>query len=218
MHPNAVIFDFDFTLADSSKAIVECVAVALSELGFEAVPPEKIVETVGLTLGDTLTYLTGISDGGLARRFAQYFHHRADEIMNSATVMYESVRPVMRCLRTANLRTAIVSTKLNYRIKGILAANSLEKFVDVIVGADDVTNPKPDPEGLILAVRRLGVSPERAVYVGDHVVDAEAADNAGIFFIAVLSGRHLVSDFQHYAPCAIVESIRDLPQVLGLSQ
>src|SRR5262249_19894613 len=134
MRPDAVVFDFDFTLADSSKAIVECVTMALTELGLEGVRPEKIVETVGLTLGDTFTYLTGVSDGRLAKRFAQCFHHHADEIMNSATVMYESVRPVLGCLRTANVRAAIVSTKLNYRIRDILAANALEGFVDVIVG------------------------------------------------------------------------------------
>jgi len=193
------------------------VSWALGKVGLQSPPAEKIVETIGLSLGETLRYLTGETDAGLASRFTRSFHELADQIMDCMTVVYDSVWPVMRSLRAANVRTAIVSTKLNYRIRGILAANYLEESFNVIVGADDVVNPKPDPEGLLLALQRLCVSPACAVYVGDHVVDAQAASNAGIPFVAALSGMHLLSAFEPYPHRAVVQSILDLPRVLGLS-
>src|SRR5207249_871732 len=107
IRPEAVIFDFDFTLADSSRAVVECVTLALSEVGLQTPPAEKIVETIGLSLAETLRHLTGAMDAGLAKRFARCFHQRADQIMDSVTVIYDSVWPVMRSLHAANIRAAI---------------------------------------------------------------------------------------------------------------
>jgi len=49
----AVIFDFDYTLADSSKGIIECINYALRELGLNSVTTDAACETIGLSLGDT---------------------------------------------------------------------------------------------------------------------------------------------------------------------
>jgi phosphoglycolate phosphatase-like HAD superfamily hydrolase len=49
-----------------------------------------------------------------------------------------------------------------------------------VIGLDDVTTPKPSPEGLILALERLGASPARAVFVGDSDHDVEAGRRAGV--------------------------------------
>jgi len=56
----------------------------------------------------------------------------------------------------------------------------------VFVGDEDVSEPKPSPEGLRIAIQRLGIQPEHAVYVGDSVNDALAARDAGLRFVAAL--------------------------------
>lgn len=210
----AAIFDFDFTLADSSRGILECVNSALDELGFSPPQSSAIVATIGFSLPDTFTELTGATDPALARRFTQYFHQRADQCMDSLTTVFDCVRPVLRRIRDAKLRTGIVTTKLNRRINSILSANHMLDLFDVIVGADDVTKTKPDPEGLLFALRKLSVSATSAVYIGDHVIDAEAARNAGVPFIAALTGKHQRSSFEPYPHEAIVRSVADLPDVL----
>lgn len=212
----AAIFDFDFTLADSSQPITECVLYALNQLGFPAPDPADVVDTIGLSLPETFEHFTSQKDGDLEKRFARVFHARADQIMDSQTRIYECVPPVLYVLRRARMRTGIVTTKLNYRIRNILAVNRLEGFFDAIVGADDVGKTKPDPEGLLLALEQLGTHAEAAVYVGDHIIDAQAARNAGVPFIAALTGRHPRSAFELFPYVAIVESVRDLPCVLSL--
>ena len=213
--PEAVIFDFDFTLADSSKAIVECVGCALGQLGFEIPQSERIVHTIGLSLPETFRRLTGTNDSDTELRFVQCYFQRAEQIMDAATVIYDCVPTVLDALRCANLRTAIVSTKLNYRISSILKRNRLDHLFDAIVGAEDVSNTKPDPEGLLLALKKLGVNSAAALYVGDHIIDAEAARRAGVVFVAVLSGRHARHHFENAGCLAMMESVRELPGVLG---
>ena len=213
----AVIFDLDFTLADSSSGIVECASYALGELGFSAPSRQRVIETIGLSLAETFERLTGVSNSQLTTQFSQLFHQHADRVMEANTVIYDSVKPVICRLRKANFGTAIVSTKLHYRINNILEVNGLRQQFDVIVGSDDVIRHKPDPEGILLALRVLKVTPGSAVYVGDHVVDAQAAYNAGVAFIATLSGMHASESFEQYPCQAIVEDLRAVPAALGLS-
>lgn len=216
MRPDVVLFDFDFTLADSSPGIQECVRYALDELKQPCPPAEKIEATIGLSLNDAFTLLTGENNPALASRFCQSFHSRADEIMESRTTVYQTVWPLVRSLRAAKIRSGIVTTKLNRRIRNILTVNGLNEFFDVVVGADDVSRTKPDPEGLLLALRQLKVVPNSGLYVGDHVVDAQAARNADLPFVAALTGKHPRQAFEDYPYLAIVDTVGDIPKILGL--
>ncbi|MGA9245134.1 MAG: HAD-IA family hydrolase [Silvibacterium sp.] len=214
----AIIFDFDFTLVDSSKGIVECVGCALQELGFPIPSDEVVMDTIGLSLAETLKSLTGQTGSEMTAHFTHCFHRRADQVMDRLTLVYECVPSVLQSLRTATIRVGVVSTKLNYRIRSNLKRNDLEDFFDVIVGADDVTKVKPHPEGLLLALTSLSVNSSAALYVGDHLLDAEAAQKAGVGFVAVLSGRHSRDHFEKVPHLAILDTVQQLPALLGLGQ
>lgn len=93
--------------------------------------------------------------------------------------IFPGVRPVLRELRRRGTPMAVVSSRrLRPLLRG-LAASRLRPFFEVVVGLDVVHAPKPDPEGLLLALERIGVPPSRAVVVGDRDVDLEAARRAG---------------------------------------
>ena len=68
-------------------------------------------------------------------------------------------------------------------------------FFDVIVGGDDVKNPKPHPEALIKAVSSLGAAKKDVLYIGDSIIDARTAERAGIDFFAVTTGTTTREDF-----------------------
>lgn len=61
-----------------------------------------------------------------------------------------------------------------------LRAAGLRRHFSVVVGLDDVAEPKPSPEGLLLALGRLAVEPSRAVFIGDTELDVEAGHRAGV--------------------------------------
>ena len=78
----AVIFDFDYTLGDSTNGIVLSINHALEKLGFRAQDTKTIQRTIGLSLKDTLFELTGIQDEETAQKFTQYFKEKADEFLH----------------------------------------------------------------------------------------------------------------------------------------
>ena len=211
---SSVLFDFDYTLADSSRGTAECVNFALGRLGLPPASTDAVSRTIGLSLPDTLAALAGPEHTAQSAAFAHHFIERADQVMTALTVMYDTVRPAVRLLRQHGKKLGIVSTKFRYRIEGILERDGLLDAFDVIVGGEDVARHKPDPEGLCQAVERLGNPPEQALYVGDSVVDAEAAERGGIAFAAVLTGATRREAFAGYPALGIVEDLRCLTEWL----
>jgi phosphoglycolate phosphatase len=211
----AVIFDFDLTLADSRAAVTECVNHALRRLGLDEAAPEAIHRTIGLPLTLTFERLTGRGDEAGTDAFRRLFAARADEDMVVRTRLYPEVRDVLPRLRAGGVRAAVVSTKFRYRIEAALARDELLHHFDAIVGGEDVTRHKPDPEGLHAALSKLGESREHALYVGDHPVDAEAAQRAGLRFIASLTGASAREEFAAHPVERHLVSLAELPDALA---
>lgn len=188
MKYRAVLFDFDYTLGDSTKGIVLSANAALQRMGLEAQSEEAIRRTVGLSLRDTYRALTGDENPQAADSFAAFFREKADQVMAESAVLYPSVPPLLKALRAQGIRTGVVTTKFRYRILQILGKYGLTDSVDCIVGAEDVKAEKPSPEGILLAMERLGMRKGEILYVGDSAVDAAAAERAGVAFAGVLTG------------------------------
>lgn len=211
-----VLFDFDYTLADSSKGVIECVNYALERLDFKKVPAKEIIKTIGFSLEHTLVKIIGEKHIDKSEEFKHYFIKRADEIMTEYTTLLCEVPYVIKLLNSSGLKLGIVSTKFRYRIESILLREDLLDFFEVIIGGEDVQKLKPHPSGLLLAVKTLKLHSSDVVYVGDSVIDSETAFRAGIFFIAVLSGVTHKNSFKQSQVGIFIESISNLPNLLGL--
>lgn len=212
MKLRCILFDFDFTLADSSDPICKCARYALGKLGCPDRTDDQILRTVGLSLPEMFQRLAPGYDG---KCLAALFIEKADEIMVEGTTMFEEVPAVLTSIRAAGVKTGIVSTKYRYRIERTLAANDLLPSFDAIVGIEDVKRHKPDPDGLLRAMAMLGVKQGEALYVGDSLVDAEAARRAGVAFCAVLHGTTTRSEFQPYTPVSILNDLSELKSLVA---
>lgn len=213
--PQAVIFDFDLTLADSTKAVEACLAHALAEMGFPAASPAAVRRVIGLSLEATLETLTGSRDPSDQLRFRDLFVRYADRVMVAQTEFLDGSLGALTALQDRGLRLAIVSTKYRYRIEAILERHEAGHFFEVIVGGEDTRKHKPDPEGLRLALKKLGISKAQGLYVGDHRVDAEAAMEAGVPFVSVLTGATEREDFEGYPHIEMLKSVSSLPAFLS---
>jgi phosphoglycolate phosphatase len=211
----AVIFDFDLTLADSRAAVCECVNHALRGLGRAEAEREAIHRTIGLTIPRAFAQLVGTDGDPDTAEFQRLFAARADEVMVARTTLFPEARGVLARLRADGARSAVVSTKFRYRIEATLARDGLLDAFDAIVGGEDVTRHKPDPEGLHAALATLGEPSDCAVFVGDHPVDAEAASRAGLRFVAALTGVSAASEFEAYPVERFIESLAELPAALA---
>ena len=211
----AILFDFDLTLADSTKGVLECVNFALKRLNLPRADDQLIRRTIGLSLADTLLNLTGRTDERDVRLFTSAFVERADRVMVERTFLFDSVPETTQHLLAMGFALGIVSTKFRYRIEDILARQGLSNRFGVIIGGEDVAEHKPHPSGLITALSRMQVDAGDALYVGDSVVDALAAERAKVPFIASLSGTTSKTQFDEFVNIAVIDDVSALPQLLG---
>ena len=207
----AVLFDFDYTLADSSAGVVDCIHFAFERMGLPQSPADRICSTIGLSVEETLVDLAGEGRRCRTDECRRLLKERADQVMAVNTSVFDTAAPTLAWLQGQGIRTGIVSTKFRYRIEFILAREGLLERVDVIVGGEDVACEKPDPAGLSAAVEQLGIAPVDALYVGDSLTDAETARRAEIRFAAVLTGTTKAEAFADQATEALLQTLDELP-------
>ena len=202
-----IVFDFDYTLGDSTEGIVLSANYALEQLGHTVKNIDKIKKTIGLSLKETYFALTGNYDLEKAEQFAKYFKVKADAVMTENTVLYPGVKDMLSELKENGYQTAIVTTKFHYRIEQILNKYNAMDLIDVIVGGDDVKIEKPNPEGLLWVIDYFGVPKAEVLYVGDSIVDAKTAENSQVKFAAVLTGTTSKAEFLSHSHASIGENV-----------
>lgn len=208
--PEGILFDFDYTLVDSSRGVIECIRYALERLGFPPVSDERACQTIGLSLVDTFHNLTGERERG--RDFARLFVARAEQAMNDGTVLYPTVPGTIAALQQRGIALGIVSNKYRRRIQDLLSREGLLDAFAVIVGEEDVTHHKPNPEGLLTALDLLHL--RCALYVGDSLTDAQTARNAGIPFVAALTGTTSQEAFADLPVARFIQDLSELPVIV----
>lgn len=214
MKYSAFIFDFDYTLGDSTTGIVDSVNYAFDGMGFPARAAEKICQTVGMTMPEAFIYLTGNQDAELGQEFYRLFMQRANEVMTEGTVLYPDTEELLSDIKSMGYKTAIVTTKHHCRIDAILAKYDISRLVDVIVGINDVKCPKPDPEALYAAAQMLGAGIGYVLFTGDSVIDAQAAAAARADFFGVATGTTPKASLAAYPNIAVGESLADLKAMI----
>jgi pyrophosphatase PpaX len=131
-------------------------------------------------------------------------HH--DELVRP----YEGVVEAVRALKRRGRPLGLVTSKTRSGAMRGLVRASLQDAFDVIVGADDVTHPKPHPEPVQLALERLGASASGAVFVGDSRHDLVSGRAAGVKTAAALWGPFDRSHLADLEPDYWLETPRDL--------
>lgn len=208
MDYQGVFFDFDYTLGDSTPAIAEGYRRGFTALGLEPPTVEQVRATVGMRLEDGFTFLTGDKSperrGEFHRLFANSVGVNAQgedrKLMIEGTVLLPGAVELLSALKRAGTRTAIVSTKPGNTLREILAHQGCLGLLELILGGDEVSRAKPDPEGLALALDRLGLAAGQVLFCGDTVIDAATARAGGCDFCAVLNGttpREAFADYPH---------------------
>ena len=199
MRYQTVLFDLDYTLGDASDGILICFRHALSRMKYPPVPDDTLRRTIGRTLEDSFTIVTGEAAPEQRALFRTMYMEKADTVMTHALNVYPHTRPLLEALQAAGCKMAVVSTRPVRRLEQMLRAAELRSFFQTLAGVDSVARPKPDPSSLFLAMESCGASKETTLYLGDTAVDAEAARRAGIDFVAVTTGttpREAFADFQ----------------------
>jgi phosphoglycolate phosphatase-like HAD superfamily hydrolase len=177
-----VIFDCDGTIVDSRELIVPFYDWVFAQVGLpplDSADPEVVA--IALSRSDAEVFAHVVPDPADRRRVHGFLSGLDPADFLSTMTLEPYALEVLRELRF-HYRLAI-ATNRGPDMGALVRHFGFDAYVDTVVTAADVQNPKPHPEMLLVAAERLGLTAEQALYVGDTEVDGLAAAAAGMPFI-----------------------------------
>jgi phosphoglycolate phosphatase len=205
--PEAVVFDFDGTLADSYEAITASVNHVRGLYHMQPLKVSQVRPCVGRGAGYLLAHtLPGLDP---TKALAEYKAHHPS-VLRSGTRLLPGVAATLAELSSSGFKLGVCSNKPKPFTSTLLDILDIARFFKAVIGPEDAPKPKPAPDMLIAALDALGVSAARALYVGDMTVDIETARAAGarVWVIATGSDGHEALAAAH--PDRLLGNFREL--------
>jgi len=206
------LFDLDGTLIDSIRLILDSYHHTLTQHNLPGRTDEAWLRGVGTPLHIQFSDWRE-SPEILEAMIATYREYNLKHHDRMVTV-YPGVVEAVREIKAAGIQTGLVTSKNRHGASRGLKLVGLEALMDVLVCADEVTNPKPHPEPVEKAVELLGADPATTVYVGDSIHDMNSGRAAGVRTAAALWGPFGRSHLESTEPDYWLESPRDLVALL----
>ena len=211
----AVIFDWDGTLADSKKVIVESFQKALSDIGC-VVDDDFLERRIGI--GTRLMIIDSLkenkieyTDQFIEQLIGRKLEHQVNISKNVS--LFDGVVELLEALQ-GRIRIALATMSNREVIDKLLDEKGLTKYFEVVISADDVKNPKPNPEVFLTCAKKLNIDPKDCVVVEDSLFGVEAAKKAGMKCIAIPSGAYTEEELSAKRPDLLVNSITERKQML----
>jgi len=213
---DAVVFDWDGTLADSRRVVVASFQKALSEVDCE-ISDTFIEQRIGIGSAETFREILRSSktsfDEALIKRLVK-LKVRNEIEMSRGINLFDGALQLLQSLQ-GKIKLGLASMNDRAVIEHLLKVMSVKRFFSVVVTADDVARSKPDPEIFLKCAGELKSSPERCVVVEDSVFGVEAAKTAKMKCIAVLTGVHSKETLEKAGPDLIVDSLTEKKEILN---
>lgn len=223
MDVEAVLFDLDGTLIDSIGVYFKIVDIVFEKLNLPPVPREKFSEA------------TKDGDFDWSCVLPDHLKNRREELEKKAMDIIYDIYPemfgkdlkliagadsILKELFSDGMKIGIVTSTpeegMSFK-RQVLEKAGLEKLIEVVITADDVNNKKPAAEPLVKCSKRLGIAPNKCVYVGDTRLDIKAGKAAGMKTIGVLTGFDDRAALGELEPDAIIQSVIELPDVIAFN-
>ena len=215
----AAIFDWDGTLADTRQVIVASFQKALNSINVKTTA-EFIERRIGTGAAQTFQEILQESGKPSNDALIKTLLERKiqAEIDLSANVkLFDGAEELLQSLQ-GKVKVALASMNNQAVIDPILTTMNLHKLFNVILTVEEVKKFKPDPEIFLKTARKLGVIPEKCVVLEDSIFGVQAAKNAGMRCVAVLTGVYTRSELKKAKPELIVNSLKQKDKILTLIQ
>lgn len=177
-----LLFDLDGTLLDSIDGIYASFSYACGL----PISLEELRSLIGLPLVEMFARV-GFSEGEAHSRALRYKNHYRSIYLQKTKLLPNVIKALIMAKGFAHL--GVVTTKTALYSKHILQHFGILQFFHVVIGSEDVENPKPHAEPILKALHSMPIAPrERVFMIGDTIYDLEAARNAGVNAIWVRCG------------------------------
>ena len=184
----AILFDMDGVLIDARDWHYEALNLALTPFGLEIDRDAHLATYDGLPTRTKLDMLS--KSRGLPRKLHGFVNamkqkYTVDMVRQRCHPMFQHQYALSQ-LKTAGYKLAVCSNSIRQSLELMMQRAGLDRFLDVMVSNEDVVKPKPDPEMYLLAMSKLGLTPEQCIIVEDneHGVRAARASGAQVLVVS----------------------------------
>lgn len=211
------IFDLDGTLVNSIYALTRTVNLTLEQFGLGPIDDahtrvfvgdgyQKLLERALSYCGDSkLEHLKEAMDS-----YNELFKANCLYRLEA----YDGIRELLAYLKEHQIKAAVLSNKAHERtLDNVEAVFGLDSF-DLVFGEKPGVNRKPDPEGVFLIMKTLGVRPEECLYLGDTNTDMKTGQAAGVDTVGVTWGFRDRSELEAYHPKYLAGTPKEVQEIL----
>jgi len=193
----ALLFDLDGTLANTDAALHAAMNYVLQKYGYQPVPNDAVHNMIGggarMILQRGLAENNASMDDAALDLATEELVLWYDQNIDQHTRVFDGVLPILKAAKAADYKMAVVTNKRESLSSKLLFRLGLHQYFDTLVGGDTLATRKPDAAPIIEALRRLDVTPEDAIMVGDSEADTASAQAAEVACICVSFGYRRVS-------------------------
>ena len=191
-----ILFDLDGTLIDSTSAILKGFDSAFLAHGKQTPEHDALKSFVGYPL-EIMFEKLGADKNLLADYVKEYKACYEKIYLDETTLLPYAMEALQEASGFADV--GVVTTKTSKFSIILLEHLGVMKFIKTVVGRDDVENPKPDPEPINLALKRLEKGKDNAFMVGDTIMDLKAAKAALVTGVGLTCGYGQMADLEKFS-------------------
>ena len=210
----AVIFDWDGTLADTRKTIIISFQKALKEINLE-VSTQYIERRIGIGASETFREILGAANRRIDEKVVKQLVERKSKVqiqLANEVALFDGAQALLAALR-GKVKVGLASMNNRSVIMHLLQNNALADCFDTILTVEAVSLSKPDPEIFLKTAAQLKAIPAKCVVLEDSLFGVKAAKSAQMHCIAVTTGVYSKEELAKEKPDLIVKTLED-PQIL----
>ena len=216
MRYDAVLFDLDGTVLDTVEDIADSLNRALENHGFARISTAQAESFLGNGTRRLVELALPESCPECVKEdVIEEYRGLYDRFCHEKTRPYRGMVELIKALKAAGVKTAIVSNKPDSMVQ-TLATVYYPGVPDVVLGEREGLARKPAPDMVQFALKAIGAEAGRSIYVGDTEVDILTARNAGLGCISVPWGFRSREQLEKAGADPIADTVEELARYLGL--
>ncbi|MFX1308125.1 MAG: HAD family hydrolase [Promethearchaeota archaeon] len=200
-----------YNLTVNRNEIMEEVAHLIEEIQNYPVP--KILlnsyELLKVNFLENITFFKKI-------RIAIFLFNQFNKYKEAESTVFEGVDELIRSLFNKKLKMAILTNNKSQYADDVLEKFNLTEFFNIVIGFNDVSEVKPNPEGIQKILNNWNIKPSEAIFIGDMTTDVDAGKAANVKMVCVASGLAQKETLKEHQPDILVENTEELIKLFNI--